>query len=291
MRSALRLIDASGRPIDGLSEAVTFASSEGLGWSGLFVESGHNDHWDADSLSSDAHFIGLNTASTRLNWEARVNGGFQTVGTDPGEFWFCPAGESFTHRVATPSDFILVKIDPQSFRRWTGGAPVSLGLRYGVGSPQIEHLSRALAAEAQRRSPNGRLFREALGAALSMALAQSIGSPVVSELQPLGQLSPDRLRRVTDYVEAHLGTDLSVDELAGVALYSSAHFSRAFKSATGRSPHQYVLERRLQRAREMLIRGQSAAVVAAGLGFTDQSHFTKCFRKAFNITPGQLAKR
>lgn len=99
-------------------------------------------------------------------------------------------------------------------------------------------------------------------------------------------MSP-RLRRVLDYIEAHLDRDLTLAELAGVACLSPCHFSRSFKLAVGVGPRRYTVRRRVERAKGPLRQGgDTLAAIAAAVGFADRSHFTAAFRRETGTTPG-----
>jgi AraC-like DNA-binding protein len=94
-----------------------------------------------------------------------------------------------------------------------------------------------------------------------------------------------------EYVEEHLASP-SLEQMAAVARLSPYHFARQFKIATGVSPHQYVIARRVERARELLLGGTdlSLAEVAAQAGFSDQSQFSHHFKRLVGITPGQFLR-
>lgn len=99
-----------------------------------------------------------------------------------------------------------------------------------------------------------------------------------------------RLRRVIDYVDAHIATPIALDEMAEVACLSRFHFVRAFKSHTGMTPCQYVGRLRIEYAKVLLRDGhRSLAHIANALLFSSQSTFTRAFRKATGVTPLQYA--
>ena len=103
---------------------------------------------------------------------------------------------------------------------------------------------------------------------------------------PETHLSRDRLSRVMDYIEAHLGTDLTLADLAGVPCLSPYHFGKMFHCSTGESVHRYVIRRRVERAKGLLRRGiLSLAEIAETMGCSDQSHFTTVFKRHLHVTP------
>ncbi len=102
-----------------------------------------------------------------------------------------------------------------------------------------------------------------------------------------GGLSGWQLRRVTEFMMEHAAGDLALDELAALADLSAKHFARAFRQSTGVPPHRWLIERRIDRAKELLAASDhSLAEIALACGFADQSHFTAAFRKAVGATPG-----
>jgi AraC family transcriptional regulator len=100
-----------------------------------------------------------------------------------------------------------------------------------------------------------------------------------------------QLKRALESVDASLEQGLSVEGMARVAGLSPAHFSRAFKSATGASPHQYVMRRRLDEAKRALEAEEPDLLsIALRFGFSDQAHFTRLFKRAYGLTPGQFVR-
>ena len=103
-----------------------------------------------------------------------------------------------------------------------------------------------------------------------------------------GGLPPHLLRRAQEFMNAHLATDLTLEDVARQVGVSPRHFARAFRQSVGLPPHQWLLRRRIDRARQLLASGDSPlAEVAVRCGFAGQSHFTSTFRRATGITPGR----
>jgi AraC family transcriptional regulator len=102
-----------------------------------------------------------------------------------------------------------------------------------------------------------------------------------------GGLSEWQLRRVTDFMAEHAAEDLALDEIAALVNLSAKHFARAFRQSTGIPPHRWLIERRIDRAKVLLMQADhSLAEISLACGFADQSHFTAAFRRGTGVTPG-----
>jgi AraC family transcriptional regulator len=291
-RSAVTFLDArSGEKLDALSGARITTSSSGLGWADVHVEVGRNGVWDVDDLSVSRHYLALNTDDVPLTFEAKVNGTFRRTVLAPGETWFCPAGEAFSHRVPVPAGFALATLEPSKLVRTVEDDASDLRRTYAVRKPQLEHLVRALAAEAERGGPSGTLFVDALATALAVQIVDSFDARGSTSTNQPADLSKAALRRVLEVIDAKLGDGVTVDQLARTAGLGPAQFARAFRGATGESPHQFVIRRRLEEARKALeARDPDILNVALRFGFSDQAHFTRFFKRQFGVPPGRFVR-
>jgi AraC-like DNA-binding protein len=98
------------------------------------------------------------------------------------------------------------------------------------------------------------------------------------------------ISRVCEYIKAHFAQNQSLEELAGVACLSPFHFHRLFVTNTGSSPHEYLIQVRIKKARELLLEGNCIADVALDAGFGDQSHFTRFFKRVVGIAPRRFVQ-
>jgi AraC family transcriptional regulator len=152
--------------------------------------------------------------------------------------------------------------------------------------PLLGQIATTLAQEVEGGFAD-RILVESLGTALCIRLARRFVGHL--PLPTSKGLSPERLQRVRDYIEAHLDTDVSLTVLADTACLSPYHFSRSFKQAVGVGPQRYVMERRIERAKTLIRRtGQPLASIALEAGFADQSHLTAIFRREIGMTPGRF---
>lgn len=96
-----------------------------------------------------------------------------------------------------------------------------------------------------------------------------------------------RLKRVLAYIDDNLGRDITLADLAAIACLSAHHFSELFRQSMGTSPYRYVLNRRIECAKVLLRESMLGVLdVALAVGFSDQSHFSKVFRRATGMAPG-----
>ena len=102
---------------------------------------------------------------------------------------------------------------------------------------------------------------------------------------------PQVALRARDYLHAHAHEDLGLNELAAVTGVDRFRLNRAFKAAFGMAPHAYLVQLRLAQARRQLAAGQAPAEVAASLGFADQSHLGRWFKRAYGVTPAHYQQR
>ena len=161
----------------------------------------------------------------------------------------------------------------------------------GLEDPVIERIATLGRDELAREGAGGRLYVESLATALAIHLLRNYCAAFPHRERHKGGLPPAQLRRVVDYINAHLSDDLGLIELAAVTGLSPHHFGEAFKAATGTSPHRYVIERRVDRARELLRkREHSISEVAYDVGFSSQSHLTFNFRRLTGLTPGRFRR-
>ena len=156
----------------------------------------------------------------------------------------------------------------------------------------IMRLAQLFAEECATDRPHSRLYGDNLSVALLLALSRLGTSTRPSITQ--GRLAPWHLRRVTEYFAAHLAEDISLQTVSGLAKLCRSHFSRAFKISTGLAPHQWLVRARIDKAKHLLLdTDRPLAQIAIDVGFADQAHFTRTFRRQAGESPGawQRARR
>jgi AraC family transcriptional regulator len=199
----------------------------------------------------------------------------------PGMFTIIPAGLAGTWQMSGKVRALLLRISPRLFAE-AGALTPQINLR----DPRIAQLAALIRAERDDGYPSGQLYLDSLATALAARLVSMQTAPVVRGLPT------HRLRTVVEYIHDHLDRDLRLDELAALAGFSPSHFKLLFKQATGTPVHRYVLERRLARARELLVDGElDITEVALATGFSHGSHLARCMRRVHGHRPRDLMQR
>jgi len=160
------------------------------------------------------------------------------------------------------------------------------GLRFGVVDAHVVDLVRRLEAQAVSGQPLGTLYTEALSLTLLTYLRGRYAKATNAAPDP-GTLTPQQRDRLIEFVEENLSSNIGLDDLAELAGYSPDHFSRLFKRCLGQPPYQYVLTRRVERAKAMLKdQDRSISKVATACGFATQAHLNAAFKQRTGVTPG-----
>lgn len=210
----------------------------------------------------------------------------------PGEANFHPAGSNvFARSDAQDGELICLVFDSalreSVFSDFDLTAKNILGCYSNLGTSEILRLANFgrrlfLSGRADQRLTVESYLNLVLSETALAMKSQPALPPRAGEL---------RLDTVREYIEANLSENLGLTEIALETGLSTYHFARLFKEEMGLSPHQYVLERRLTRAREMLANnGSTLADIAYAVGFSSQAHMTDVFRKRLGVTPGAYRK-
>ena len=161
----------------------------------------------------------------------------------------------------------------------------------GASDPYLFHLGAEAAARLRREQALSSRYVESLAHLVSVHVReQYLQKPPEIPGRPLPVLAPHTEARVLAYIQAHLGGNLPLADLAAVAGVSTSHFAKAFRQSVGETPHRFLVRQRLEHACALLRADGKMTLAEAAFqaGFSTQSHFTRCFRSWCGLTPGEF---
>lgn len=151
---------------------------------------------------------------------------------------------------------------------------------------------RQMVHEIDSGCPNGALFAESLSLGVAMHLCRTRSARPPPADRERGRLGEWQWARVSELIACELASDLSLSTLADALGLSKPHFVRLFRNTTGTSPHRYVMQKRIERARQLIQASDASLVdIALEVGFASQSHLHRIFRKTYGVTPGDARRQ
>jgi AraC family transcriptional regulator len=230
--------------------------------------------------------------------ERWIDGKFYQHRMQPGDFTVFPAGISYRVAWDRPQELLMVGFDPsliqQKILELNDFRKSQLSVNYKgeifpqhkFNDPLIYQIGLALKTELNANRSTDRLYTESLTDTLLVHLLRLCSSQAHLASCFNQGLSKLQLQAVIDYIQANIDRNLSLTELASITQLGSHHFSNLFKRSTGLSPYQYVIQQRLNKAKELLKNTDRSIVdIAIQTGFANQSHLTTAFRKHLSIAP------
>jgi len=168
---------------------------------------------------------------------------------------------------------------------------VEIRNRFQIRDVQLENICWALKSEMESNYPSGRLYMDSLAVSVASRLVSTYSSVARRPAEQNGGLGGRRLKQTLSYIEEHLSEDLSLAQLASISGISSSHFKSLFRESTGVPLHQYVIQRRLDRAKDLLMTGKlSIAEIALETGFSHQSHLARHLRRSSGLSPRAMKR-
>ena len=212
-----------------------------------------------------------------------------------GDVDIIPAGMASQWTLGARDSALVIDISQEHLLELAAGMAIepsetALLNRFKVRDTKLEHLAWALKEEMDEGFPSGQLYIDSIGSAMASHLLcrHSIGATRGVKVQA-GGMAAFRLRRVLSFIEGNLNGDLPLSAIAALSGLSISHCQRAFCRFMGVSIHQYVLRRRVERAKNLLANTKlTVSDVAIAAGFAHQSHMALQMRRLLGVSPGEF---
>ena len=274
------------------TDCLPIKSSQKQGWENILVEQFQHPPGEGGCHYSNEHTISLSLAPRPVHL-LQIQGGKTYAGLyAKGDISITPVRVPFFARWDSNDHYLQIRITSrfiQSVARETiDRNPDQLELlpEFRTRDPQIEAIGMLLLAELKQENLGGRLYIESLANVLAVHLLRQYAAAKPHLPIYEGGLPKRQLLQVLEYVNEYLNQDIKLADLAALLGMSQFHFSHLFKQSIGTAPYQYLLQQRVERAKQLLKQTDRSIIEIAFLcGFNSHSHLSKQFRQLTGMTP------
>ncbi len=273
-------------------DTAPILSSQTRGWENIVVEQFQYAPGEGSCHYSDEHTICLSLSPRAVRLLQIRDSKTYTGLYARGDISITPAEMPFFARWDGDDHYLQIRIASQFIQQVArealemDGNGLELLPEFRTRDPQIEAIGMMLLAELQQNHAGSTLYINSLANVLAVHIIRQYTTTKPELSIHRGGLPQHQLLQVVDYIHNHLDLEIKLSDLAALLNMSQFHFSHKFKQAIGISPYQYLLQQRIERAKQLLKqRDRSITDIALLCGFNSHSHLSKQFRKLTGITP------
>lgn len=269
-------------------------ASDAANWQGIHLEYHRLPPTEIPECSTQQHLI---TIATQSGWqvEQQFEGKPCNLVSRCGSVTIAPMQIHRKYRFHEEVELIQLSLEPGLV---SNAAPelvnpdrVELVPQSYINDPLVYQLGLALKAELQNSGAESKLYAESAAAFLAVHLLRHYATRKPKQETYQCGLSQQQLQLAIDYIQAYLTEEIHLDEIAHHLDLSRYYFCRLFKQSMGISPYQYVIQCRVERAKQLLKQGNlTLAEIALNCGFAHQSHFHRHFKRLTGMTPRQFIR-
>ncbi len=297
MKSNLEFIQSdSNQPSDCGKVLEIEISNADLGWQGVVLEKGYSPSFYPQNVYTPYFYFAL-ALERDLHWKVKTSDDMQFLKTTPGEIWINPPKTPFSHEISEPCYFVILAVEEDVFLQ---AANLSLAIsklkflnNYNVHDETLKNIIELFLMEVQSGGKNGFSYYQNLLSLLSTHYINNYSNyqDLQNDSFNTSKIRKAEIEKIDQFISDNIDRNIGIDELAERLNYSKYYFLREFKKSVGVTPYQYLIDRKMRKARKLLSQPeQTIAAVSYDLGFNDQAYFTHVFKKHFGKTPGQFQK-
>ncbi|MFQ4144587.1 AraC family transcriptional regulator [Chlorogloeopsis sp. ULAP02] len=266
-------------------------------WDSIHFELHQQPKFEITEHQHTMHVIAQGVASSSssdLSGERWLDGKLKRETRNHGDIAIIPAGISHRCNWNTSVQFIILAIESALLKQvgqdWVDCDRIELIPDFMTRQDVLlQGIFCALREELESKKIGGYLLIDSIKTTLAIHLLRNYCTTQPKLSTHTDGLSTLKLQQVKEYINEHLEQDVKLSEIAAIAQMSQYHFLRLFKQSMGVTPHQYILQCRIDKAKYLLQHSElSIADIAVRVGFCDQSHLTRYFKRIVGVTPKQL---
>lgn len=269
-------------------------TSHATHWQTVAMGFMHQPAYEFSEVCLPFHGIGIFTNSAFT--ERTINRVTKIDAFKPGDIVVIPATAGHGVRWTGEIEMIAIGLDTSLFADAIDDATnlhkSELVPHFATPDPLVYQLGLSLKNVIEKDPTGSRIYAETTAAMLSIHLPQHYSNQKLEFKDYTDGLPHSTLRQVLDFIQSNLDRDLGLAELAAIAHLSPHYFTRLFKQSTGYTPHQFVIQSRVERAKILLIKGQdSIAKIAQKVGFANQAHLNLHIKRSLGVTPKMIIEQ
>lgn len=260
-------------------------------WHGLILEMHHHRGCEIPVHDHETLCLHLQTGG-QVDMDWFCSGKTGRTRSVPGSMMLLPAGTRDSVIWHGSTQRMVAGIEPSLLKDAAEQMGIKglfdFNLKWSFRDQQLEALLNEMNREMRSGFATGGLYGDLLGMALSVGLIRRYGE--LSHRIPSfkGGLSRPHINRILGYIEENLSDGIRLDDLAVLSSLSRYHFARSFRESLGETPYQYILKKRIERAKTLLRQPRTAvADIARSTGFSDARQFARMFRKITGVSPAE----
>ncbi len=271
-------------------------SSVPLGWQGLTLDYRCADGGTMPEIYASWHTIMFVCNTPHDPTLICSSGGKQwQEKTHPGDTGIIPAGVGYGVEWSAPIESLTLMLDPRFFATAIEAGQdheqVEITTHFSLLDPLLYQLGLVLKNIVASDGTGQRLYAESLINTLMLHIQQHYTTHSAQPKVYSDGFSRSKLKLVLEYIQTNLDQDLGLKELASLLQISPYYFSHLFKQSTGIAPHQYVIRQRVERAKQLLKNPDLPIVeIAYQVGFANQAHLNRHFKRVVGVTPGAFRR-
>jgi len=277
---------------DSISENIELdITSFELDLDGIIVKHGSAKGLDMKGVKYPMHGFIMNTSENEVIWKIEKN---ETI-MKKNDIWFLPANESADFKTEDFFEFITVLISPakmiSSSKTLLTADDISFRMMTNIQDSHLEQLLKLLLSEVRTENANGKLFIENLISIFAMHFVKNYTNSENDLVKNVNGFTEKDYEKILLHIENNLTENISIDELAEKFGIGKHDFFKKFKTSTNITPYKFIVQKKLERSKQLLREFKYTLTdITYLLNFTDQSHFTKSFKKMFGVTPNEFRK-
>lgn len=267
-------------------------SSQSRGWDNIIVEQFQHPPGEGHCYYSDEHTIYMSLAPCPVRVLQIQEGKKYTAVYGKGDISVLPAKTRVFARWDAEDNYLRIRIPSRLIQNIaresidTNPEQLELLTKFRTRDPQIKTIAMMLLSELKQENLGGKLYIESLTNILAVHLLRKYSASKPGITSDEGGLSEHQRLQVLEYIDEYLNQDIRLADLAQLLGISQFHFSRLFKQSVGTAPYQYLLQQRIERAKQLLKKTDKSIVEIAFLcGFNSHSHLSQQFRQFTGMTP------